>query len=224
MIKTPVIIVNFKAYEQGIGKNAVKLAKICEKIAKQKKVEICVAVQTADMRRIAGAVSIPVFSQHVDANEFGPFTGSNLIESAKENGAVGSLINHSEKQVDIFIAQKIVKRLNKLKMTSVMCSDNSQNALKFYANTMPDFLAIEPPELIGGNISVTNARPEIISEITSFVEKPVLCGAGIKTKEDVIKAMQLGAKGILISSGIVCAQKPEKVLKELTEGLKKKYR
>ncbi len=222
MLKIPLIVVNFKAYKEGVGRNAARLAKICEKVAGQKRVEIAVAVQSADIRRIAGNVSIPVFAQHTDANEFGPFTGSILPESAKENGAVGSLINHSEKPVDIFTAQKIVKRLSRLKMTSILCSDNSQNAMKFYANTMPDFLAIEPPELIGGNISVASARPEIISEVAGVVEKPVICGAGIKTKNDVLKAIELGAKGILVSSGVVCAQNPQKVLKELADGLKKR--
>ena len=37
-LKTPLIIVNFKTYKSATGKNAEQLAKICEKVAKQTKI------------------------------------------------------------------------------------------------------------------------------------------------------------------------------------------
>ena len=43
----------------------------------------------------------------------------------------------------------------------------------------------------------------------------LLVGAGIKTKEDIGKALELGADGVLIASGIDLATDPEKALKEL---------
>ena len=48
---------------------------------------------------------------------------------------------------------------------------------------------------------------------------PVLCGAGVHTQEDVRKAVELGAQGILVASGVVNAKDPEKVLTELMRGL-----
>ena len=47
----------------------------------------------------------------------------------------------------------------------------------------PTFIAVEPPELIGGEISVTTADPAIVSETVDAVRgiNPnvrVLCGAG----------------------------------------------
>ena len=50
----------------------------------------------------------------------------------------------------------------------------------------------------------------------------MLCGAGIKTAIDAAKAIELGAKGILVASGIVCAKNPEKAIKELLDGMKEK--
>ena len=44
---------------------------------------------------------------------------------------------------------------------------------------------------------------------------PVLCGAGIHTGEDVKKSRELGAKGILVASGVVKAKDQRKALKEL---------
>jgi triosephosphate isomerase len=47
----------------------------------------------------------------------------------------------------------------------------------------------------------------------------VLCGAGVKTRADVEKAMELGAAGILLASGVVKAKDPGAVLTELIRGL-----
>jgi len=42
-----------------------------------------------------------------------------------------------------------------------------------------------------------------------------LCGAGIVTGEDVAAAVKLGAKGVLVASGIVKAKNWIKVIEEL---------
>ncbi len=92
------------------------------------------------------------------------------------------------------------------------------------AKLNPDFITIEPPELIGGDISVSKANPEIIKKSVDIVRKispkaMVLCGAGIKTKEDVEKAIQLGAKGVLVASGVVKIKNLEETMEELLKGL-----
>ena len=68
-------IVNFKAYQSSIGLNAIKLAKICEKVAKKQKANIAVAVQPADILAVAASVKIPVLAQHVDPVEYGKHSG-----------------------------------------------------------------------------------------------------------------------------------------------------
>ncbi len=219
MLKPPLIIVNFKAFKSSTGKNAIALAKLCEKIAKSKKANIAVAVQPADIYRVSNAVSIPVLAQHADANEYGQFTGSVLAEDVKENGAKGSLLNHSEKRISYVQIAKTIKKLKRLGMKSVVCAATPEEA-KRIAKLKPDFIAIEPPELIGGKISVSSARPGIITATTKAIKDiPVLCGAGIKTKDDVKKAVQLGVKGILVASGVANARNPGKVLNGLVEGL-----
>ena len=47
-IKTPVIIINLKTYEQGSGKNAQKVMKQLASVAKKEKVEVPEDVYTAD--------------------------------------------------------------------------------------------------------------------------------------------------------------------------------
>ena len=87
-MQPPLIIVNFKAYPQGTGKSAIKLAKEIEEVAKKsKKVTVAIAVQAIDLRMICDAVSIPVLAQHVDPEEHGAHTGAILAQLIDEAGA-----------------------------------------------------------------------------------------------------------------------------------------
>ena len=85
-------------------------------------------------------------------------------------------------------------------------------------------MAVEPPELIGSGISVAKADPDIIRssvELVHSVNKnvKVLCGAGIQTGECVRTAVDLGADGVLLASGVVKAKDPEAVLRDLVSKL-----
>ena len=94
------IIVNFKTYLESTGKRAVQLAQQAEKAAKETGANIIV-VQFVDLAKIAETVEIPVFAQHIDPIKPGNSTGHILAESIKEAGAVGTLINHSERQLKL---------------------------------------------------------------------------------------------------------------------------
>ncbi|MBN1275633.1 alpha-hydroxy-acid oxidizing protein, partial [Candidatus Woesearchaeota archaeon] len=86
----------------------------------------------------------------------------------------------------------------------------------------PDFIAMEPPELIGGEVSVSEARPGLIGETVAAVravaDVPVLVGAGVKDGEDVRKACSLGAEGVLVASGVTKAGDKESVIAGLADG------
>ena len=47
----------------------------------------------------------------------------------------------------------------------------------------------------------------------------VLCGAGVKNGKDVSKAIELGADGVLIASGVVKAADWHAALSDLAAGL-----
>jgi len=95
-------------------------------------------------------------------------------------------------------------------MVSVVCTNNvavSQAA----AALGPDYVAVEPPELIGSGVSVAQTRPEIVSGSVAAVKKAnpkvrVLCGAGIAKGADVKKALELGTDGVLLASGVIKAK------------------
>ncbi|MEM4242802.1 MAG: triose-phosphate isomerase [Candidatus Woesearchaeota archaeon] len=214
MIKLPLIIVNCKAYENCIGEGAVRMAQICERVARLTKTNIAVAVETPDIYHVRMAVQIPVFAQHIDAEEPGAHTGAVIPESVKDAGAAGTLLNHSEKKLNPASIGKSIERAKKAGLITIVCAATPSEA-KRIAALKPDIIAIEPPELIGVNISVSTAKPELVTQTTRAIKEiPVICGAGIKTKDDAAKAVKLGAKGILVASGVTLAKNPEQVLKD----------
>lgn len=219
MLKTPVIIINFKTYRSCIGEKAVEFAKHCENVAKETGASIAVAVSAPDISRVSSAVSIPVFAQHIDDSGFGSNTGNILAEVVKENGAVGTLINHSEKRIPKEVIEGAVKRAKENGLTVVVCAKDDDEG-KELAAFDPDFIAVEPPELIGGDISVSTSQPELIKGSVEKIGSNVLVGAGVKNAQDVKIAIELGSVGILVASGITKAEDPEAALKDLVEELK----
>ena len=101
-------------------------------------------------------------------------------------------------------------------LRSIVCADTAEASVDI-AKTMPDMVAIEPPELIGTGISVSKARPELVTESLRQIRKVnrsvrVLCGAGVATAEDVSRALELGSEGVLVASGVVKSKDPRAVL------------
>lgn len=214
-----VIIVNFKNYESAVGENAIALAKIHDVIATETGAPIAVAVSALDLEKVIAAVKIPVFAQHIDAADFGSSTGSIVPQLAKDIGAAGTLLNHSEKRIVESLEQHVTAA-KAAGLQIVICAENDAEAAEFAEKFTPDFVAVEPPELIGGEISVTTANPEIIEHSVAKVgTTPLLVGAGVKNGADVATALKLGAKGVLLASGVTKADDPAAVLRDLASGL-----
>lgn len=215
------ILINFKCYEAGTGKKALSLAKICEAVSKKYGINISVAPQFIDILPITKEVDIPVFSQHIDAIEPGSHTGHILPLSVKETGTVGTLINHSERKLPLEEIKKRVEIAKKYGLITVCCSGDIKESKKI-AEFGPDFIAYEPPELIGTGIPVSKTKPEVVTKTVNVVKEvnsniQILCGAGITNGEDVKKAIELGTVGVLVASGVVKAKNPQEVLEEMAK-------
>ena len=220
---SPIIIVNVKAYEQGYGADGFDLCKIMEEIAIEYNVNLAAAVSAIDLVDFSDNLKIPIFAQHVDGVNYGSHTGSILPEAVRYSGAVGTLVNHAECQMSWENIEKTINRCKELGLLTVLCTADLESS-KRGAHLNPDMIAVEPPELIGGDISVSTAKPEIISDTVELVKKinsdiSVLCGAGVKNQTDVSKAISLGSEGILLASGVVKSSEPRKVLLDLIKGL-----
>ncbi|MCK5320971.1 triose-phosphate isomerase [Candidatus Pacearchaeota archaeon] len=204
-------MVNFKTYKQ--GSDAVNLAKKIERVDKN----ILVGVQASDIYEIVKKTKLKVYSQHVDYLETGRATGFVLPEAVKSDKAVGSFLNHSEHKLKFDVLKKTIKRCNAVGLKSVVFASSLKEALKI-EKLKPNYLVIEPPELVGGKLSVSESKPELIEKIKKKLKMKFLVGAGIHSFEDVKIAMRLGASGIAVSSAICNVKNPEKKLRELVKG------
>lgn len=215
------IIVNFKTYLESTGKKALELAKQAEKASKETGVQIIVVPQFVDLAKISEAVEIPVFAQHLDPIKPGSSTGHILAEAIKEAGAVGTLINHSERQLRLIDIEASVALAKEKGLVSCVCANNPATSAGVAA-LKPDITSIEPPELIGTGIPVSKAKPEIVTDTVTLVHQvnkdmPILCGAGISQAEDVSIALKLGTRGVLVASGIVKAKDPYSILRAFAD-------
>lgn len=208
------IIVNFKAYSEGTGEKARSLSRKCEKASAETDADVVSVPQHQDLRICEGKV----FGQHLDPVDPGSHTGHVTGQGLKSAGASGTLINHSEMRMEPAKIKKSVKKAKAQNLTTVVCAQSPEECKK-YSKFNPDYVAFEPPELIGGDVSVSSAQPDLIEEAVNLSEVDVLTGAGIKSRKDVEKSIELGCKGVLVASGVVKSEEPLEKIKELCEGL-----
>ncbi|CAB3289001.1 Triosephosphate isomerase [Methanocaldococcus lauensis] len=213
------IIINYKTYKESIGSRGLEIAKAAEKVSEESGITIGVSPQFVDLRYIIENTSIPVYAQHIDNITPGSHTGHILPEAIKDCGCRGTLINHSEKRMLLADIEAIINRCKTLGLETVVCTNNV-NTSKAVATLNPDYIAVEPPELIGTGIPVSKANPEIVEGTVKAVKEinkdiKVLCGAGISKGEDVKAAIDLGAEGVLLASGVVKAKNVEEAIRDL---------
>ncbi len=215
-------IINCKNYDEISGDKIIKFVKTAEKVSKKYKIKIAIAPPQHLLGVVANS-SIPILAQHVDDSKVGSTTGFMIPELLKKSKVSGSIINHSEHRISPQEISKLVTKLRELKMISVLCVKDVLEAKK-YAKLNPDYIAIEPPELIGSGKAVSKERPELITKAVNSVNlaknnTKLLCGAGIVSGEDVAKALELGSRGILVASGIIKAKNWNAIMSEFAKSM-----
>lgn len=217
----PIFVINLKTYKEATGLGALKIARAAEKAAAETGKAIAIAAQPTDILLLSSKTKIPILAQHVDVAEPGSTTGSITVNAIIQAGAVGTLINHSEKQLDEDTINHVMELCKKNGLFTIICADTPKKAADVSLNN-PNFVAIEPPELIGSGISVSTAEPEIIENTITQVMKAsktsILCGAGISTKKDVQAAIKFGVDGVLLASAVAKHKNPYEKIMELLDG------
>lgn len=213
------LLINFKTYSQAIGPHALKLAqKLVEVSRKFPEVEIGFAPPSLDLAEVAAHTSSPVWVQHTDPAGVGQFTGFLSPADAKSAGAIGTFLNHSEHPLKIEVIKETLSLSRKSGLKVLIFASDPKKVAEF-KELAPDFIAYEPPELIGGSVSVTSAKPEVIGEaVTAAGDIPLLIGAGVHEKADITKALELGAAGAVVSSAVVTVPDPTAVFTDLLSG------
>ena len=160
-------IINCKNYDEIAGDKIIKIAKISEKVSRKYKVPIAIA-PPHHLIPLITKFKITVLAQHVDDKKVGSTTGFMVPEIVKKSKINGSIINHSEHRISEKEIISLVKRLQKLKLKTVLCVKNVNEAKK-YAKLNPTFIAIEPPELIGTGRAISTEKPALITNAVKAV-------------------------------------------------------
>lgn len=212
----PLIVVNFKTYSTALAEHAETLGKFMADVETNARM---VAVTSAfDLHSVSAISGLEVWAQHLDPVGQGSHTGWLEPQTAIARGASGTIINHAEHKVSIDHVRDLMAMLPDGFPICACAADVAE--ARALADLGPTFIAVEPPELIGGDISVTTADPAIVSDTVAAVKEVnpnvrVLCGAGVKNGQDVATAISLGAEGVLLASGVTKANDIPEVLKDL---------
>jgi|TARA_Y100000310_G_scaffold91480_2_gene88851 triosephosphate isomerase len=205
------IIINFKNYKS--GKDVLSLAK---KIHNKK---ILVCIPSVNIKEVIDKTKLKVYAQHVDYQNSKRSTGFVTPKSIKKAGVLGTLLNHSEHKLKLEEIKRTVNECKKLNLKVIVCASNLKevNQIK---KLKPFAIAFEDPKLIATGKSITKYNSKVINTFIKIIEKTKIipiCGAGISSREDYLKALELGCKGVLISSAIANSKTPEKFLKEISK-------
>lgn len=225
-------IINYKAYEEAFTEG-IEIAKYSKQIENKLGVNIIVAPPFTMLKDVKGLAD--TIAQGVDEVDPGAFTAHVTWFELKNAGIKGTLLNHSEKryaaskngEIDYGRLKKAVEKCKSAGLKTYVCVQNPEEA-RHVLEMQPTAIAYEPPELIGGDVSVSSSKPEIVKEFCDIVKSGSaslpLIGAGIKTPEDVKKSVELGAEGILVASGVMKSKDFESEIEGLAAPLAEKKR
>jgi len=220
------LILNFKNYPEVQGDGAIRLSRAAER--SNGVAEIIVCPPTPMISLVASQTKLKVFSQSVSDASGEKTTGSVVPEAVLASGGRGTILNHSENRLPMQAVGRLTKRMDSIGMEVCLCARSSSEGGRL-ARFETSFLAIEPPELIGTGVAVSNAKPRVVSDTVAAVRKAgyagkILCGAGITSSADVERAVELGVDGVLVSSSVVKAGDWASKIWELASSLDTKPR
>jgi triosephosphate isomerase len=210
-LRAPVFEIGLKGY--AYGAEAVRLARAADRLSHELGVAVIFDPQHVDIAAVARETRhLLVFAQHMDPVAVGRGAGYVLPEAIKEAGAVGTMLNHSERRMTLADINRAIRRADEVGLATMVCADSPEEAAAI-AQLGTDIVLAEPPELIATSHSAA-------TEMRGFVERAVekvgridpdiivMCGAGVQTPDDVAQMVSLGVGGTGSSSGILKAADP----------------
>lgn len=202
--------INFKAYEESTGAAATELVRKIESNFNDLSL-IKIVLNPLDSMI---TTRIEKYIQRGDPVNSGPYTGHIPIDLLRNYGYRGIMLNHSECRLEFPVIRDSINVARRNGLITLACASDI-NELRTLIPLNPDYLAYEPPELIGGDVSVSTEKPGIIEKAAKLLEgsdTKLIVGAGVKNREDVEVSERLGASGVLVSSGVVKSLNPIKSL------------
>ena len=222
-IKEPFFEIGPKAY--CYGTKILDFAKVADKASERYGVSVIFTPQYTDIPILAKATkNLLIFAQHIDSLSEGRGLGSVLPEAVKDAGAVGVMLNHSEKRLSLAELNKTIKRADGIGLATIVCADTVEEAMAI-AHLRPNIIAVEQPDSIGiGKISDMNYLNKAIHAVHSVDSSiQVLTAAGIHSGKDVYNIVRSGASATGSSSGIFQAKDPSNMIEEMLCAVRKAW-
>lgn len=225
-LRAPVFEIGLKGY--AYGAEAVRLAKAADRLGHDLGVTVIFDPQAVDIPAVARETRhLLVFAQHMDPVPAGRGAGSVLAEALKEAGAVGTMLNHSERRMTLADINLAIRRAREVGLATLVCADSPEEAAAV-ALLGPDIVLAEPPELIATSRSAATEMRWFVERAVEMVGRIdpdiiVMCGAGVQTPEDVARMVGLGVGGTGSSSGILRAADPIGQMEALLAALQRAW-
>lgn len=207
------------------GDQILDLARIADEAAARYDVRVIYTTPYADIARVASVVKhLKVFAPHMDDIPVGRGLAWVLPESIRAAGAVGVMLNHTERPLSLSALTRTLQRARELSLMSIVCAD-SMPETKAVAQLAPDLMITEPTELIGTGqaCDMTYVRQSFDAVMGINPNIGVLVGGGISNGQDVYNTIMAGADATGSSSGIVKAASPEKMVDEMLRALRQAW-
>jgi triosephosphate isomerase len=225
-VRAPVFEIGLKGYLYGA--DAVRLAQAADRLSRELDVSVIFDPQAVDIPAVARATErLLVFAQHMDPVAVGRGVGSVLPEALREAGAVGTLLNHSERRMTLGDINRAIVRAREVGLATLVCADSPEEAAAV-AQLGPDIVLAEPPELIATSRSAATEMRGFVERSVELVRRIdpgiiVMCGAGVQTPDDVEKMIELGVGGTGSSSGVLKAADPVALMRAMLTAMKRSW-
>lgn len=148
----------------------------------------------------------------------GDSMGKVLAESLAHIGVQAVVLNHADNPMSFAKLVRTVHRSKHAGLQTIVCASTVPES-KAAALLNPDIVLAEPTELIGqkqiSDRKYVTSTIEAIKEINP--EVLVEQGAGIRSEQDVRELLGHGADGVGVTSGILKADDPKKMMRKMIQ-------
>jgi len=226
LLRAPIFEVGLKGYVYGAA--AVELARAADRLAAAFDVTVIFDPQAVDIAAVAHETRhLHLFAQHIDPVPPGRGAGAVLAEAVREAGAVGTMLNHSERRMTLTDIAGAIRRCREVGLATMVCADSPEEAAAV-ALLGPDIVLAEPPELIATGRSAATEMRWFVEHAVEDVHRIdpdilVMCGAGVQTPEDVARMIGLGVDGTGSSSAVLKAEDPIAQLETMLAALRRAW-
>ena len=225
-LRAPIFEIGLKGY--AYGTEAVRLAKAADRLAEELDVTVIFDPQAVDIAAVARETRhLHVFAQHMDPVTPGRGAGAVLAEAIKEAGAVGAMLNHSERRMTLADIAGAIRRAREVGLATMVCADSPEEAAAV-ALLGPDIVLAEPPSLIATGRSAATEMRDFVERAVEMVGRVdprilVMCGAGVQTPDDVARMVRLGVSGTGSSSAVLKAPDPVALMEAMLIALRRAW-